>query len=160
MNRLSEPPYYGCSCGCVQHRKLLTLIYRCRMRNTRKRRVPGSISINTHGIIPHCKSMLAIRSVIPNSSSAAAPQPARSARVESCRPRSARIADKLMKDKPMELILLILLLVVLFGGGFGYYRGGYYRKGGPVGIGGILGLIVVVLAIGWLVHGHLGGLYL
>ena len=74
--------------------------------------------------------------------------------------RSARIADNLMKDKPMELILIILLLVVLFGGGFGFYRGGYYRQGGPVGIGGILGLILVVLAIGWLVHGHIGGLSL
>ena len=74
--------------------------------------------------------------------------------------RSARIADNLMKDKPMELILIILLLVVLFGGGFGYYRGGYYRQGGPVGIGGILGLVLVVLVIGWLVHGHIGGLYL
>jgi hypothetical protein len=66
----------------------------------------------------------------------------------------------LTKDKPMELILIILLLVVLFGGGFGYYRGGYYRQGGPVGIGGILGLVLVVLVIGWLVHGHIGGLYL
>jgi hypothetical protein len=74
--------------------------------------------------------------------------------------RSARIADNLMKDKPMELILIILLLVVLFGGGFGFYRGGYYRQGGPVGIGGILGLILVVLAIAWLVHGHIGGLSL
>jgi hypothetical protein len=54
-----------------------------------------------------------------------------------------------------------VLLVVLFGGGFGFYRGGYYRQGGPVGIGGIVGLIlVVVLVIGWLVHGQLGGLYL
>jgi len=70
-----------------------------------------------------------------------------------CRP-------KLMKDKPMELILIILLLVVLFGGGFGFYRGGYYRQGGPVGIGGIVGLILVVLVIGWLVHGHIGGLSL
>lgn len=65
-----------------------------------------------------------------------------------------------MKDKPMELILIILLLVVLFGGGFGYYRGGYYRQGGPVGIGGILCLVLVVLVIGWLMQGHLGGLYL
>jgi hypothetical protein len=64
----------------------------------------------------------------------------------------------LMKDKPMELILIILLLVLLFGGGFGFYRGGYYRQGGPVGIGGVVGLILVVLAIGWLVHGHIGGL--
>jgi hypothetical protein len=65
-----------------------------------------------------------------------------------------------MKDRPMELILIIVLLMVLFGGGFGFYRGGYYRQGGPVGIGGVLGLILVILAIGWLVHGHLGGLYL
>jgi hypothetical protein len=61
-----------------------------------------------------------------------------------------------MEDKPMELILIIVLLVVLFGGGFGFYRGGYYRQGGPVGIGGIVGLILIVLVIGWLVHGHLG----
>ena len=53
-----------------------------------------------------------------------------------------------MKDKPTELILIVVLLVVLFGGGFGFYRGGYYRQGGPVGIGGILGLILVVLVIG------------
>jgi hypothetical protein len=59
----------------------------------------------------------------------------------------------------MGLILIIVLLLVLFGGGFGFYRGGYYRRqGGPVGIGGVLGLILVVLVIGWLVHGHIGGL--
>ena len=77
-------------------------------------------------------------------------------------PTAARhgLPTKLTKDKPMELILIILLLVVLFGGGFGYYRGGYYRQGGPVGIGGILGLVLVVLVIGWLVHGHVGGFYL
>ena len=63
-----------------------------------------------------------------------------------------------MEDKAMGLILLIVLLVVLFGGGFGFYRGGYYRQGGGVGVGGILGLILVVLVIGWLVHGHIGGL--
>lgn len=62
------------------------------------------------------------------------------------------------KDKTMELILIIVLLLVLFGGGFGFYRGGYYRQGGPAGIGGILGLILVVLVIGWLVHGHVGSL--
>ena len=62
-----------------------------------------------------------------------------------------------MKDKAMELILIIILLLVLFGGGFGFYRGGYHRQGAPVGIG-IVGLIIVVLAIGWLVHGHIGGL--
>jgi hypothetical protein len=77
-------------------------------------------------------------------------------------PAAARhgLPTNLMKDKPMELILIILLLLVLFGGGFGFYRGGYYRQGGPVGIGGILGLILVVLVIGWLVHGHIGGLSL
>jgi hypothetical protein len=57
----------------------------------------------------------------------------------------------------MELLLIIVLLFVLFGGAFGFYRGGYYRQGGPVGIGGILGLIAVVLVIGRLVHGHIGG---
>ena len=57
----------------------------------------------------------------------------------------------------MELLLIIVLLFVLFGGGFGLYRGGYYRQGGPVGIGGILGLVAVVLVIEWLVHGHIGG---
>jgi hypothetical protein len=70
------------------------------------------------------------------------------------------LPTKLMRDKPMGLILIIVLLLVLFGGGFGFYRGGYYRQGGPVGIGGILGLILVVLVIGWLVHGHIGGLSL
>jgi hypothetical protein len=64
----------------------------------------------------------------------------------------------LMKDEPMGLILIIVLLLLLFGGGFGFYRGGYYRQGGPVGIGGILGLILVVLLIGWLVYGHVGSL--
>jgi hypothetical protein len=59
----------------------------------------------------------------------------------------------------MGLILLIVLLFVLFGGGFGYYRGGYYSRGGPVRIGGVLGLLLVVLVIGWLVYGHVGGLY-
>jgi hypothetical protein len=28
------------------------------------------------------------------------------------------------------------------------------------GIGGVLGLLLVVLVIGWLVYGHVGGLYL
>ena len=56
----------------------------------------------------------------------------------------------------MGLILIIVLLLLLFGGGFGFYRGGYYRQGGPVGIGGLLGLILVV--IGWLVYGHVGSL--
>ena len=33
----------------------------------------------------------------------------------------------------MELILIIILLILLFGGGFGYYRGGYYGRGGGYG---------------------------
>jgi hypothetical protein len=64
----------------------------------------------------------------------------------------------LVKDEPMGLILVIVLLLLLFGGGFGFSRGGYYRQGGPVGIGGLLGLILVVLMIGWLVYGHVGSL--
>jgi len=58
----------------------------------------------------------------------------------------------------MGLILIIVLLLLLFGGGFGFYRGGYYRQGGPIGIGGLLGLILVVLVIGWLIYGHVGPL--
>jgi hypothetical protein len=104
------------------------------------------MSINTHGTIPYCKSMLTTR---PNDLRLVYPVADRHG-----------LPTNLMKDKPMELILIILLLVVLFGGGFGYYRGGYYRQGGPVGIGGILGLVLVVLVIGWLVHGHIGGLSL
>ena len=104
------------------------------------------MSINTHGTIPHCESMLTTR---PNNLRLVDPVAARHG-----------LPTNLMKDKPMELILIIVLLVVLFGGGFGYYSGGYYRQGGPVGIGGILGLILVVLVIGWLVHGHIGGLSL
>jgi hypothetical protein len=105
------------------------------------------MSINTHGTIPHCESMLATSPIIfgyliqPKLGTPYRP-------------------TNLMKDKPMELILIIVLLLLLFGGGFGFYRGGYYRQGGPVGIGGILGLVVVVLVIGWLVHGHIGGLSL
>jgi hypothetical protein len=72
--------------------------------------------------------------------------------------RSARIAEKPVKDEPMGLILIVVLLLLLFGGGFGYYRGGYYRRGGPVGIGGVLGLLIVVVVIGWLLYGHVGGL--
>src|ERR1700722_15484307 len=70
-------------------------------------------------------------------------------------PRSAReCRRKLMKDKPVELILIIVLLVVLFGGGFGFYRGGYYRQGGPGGIGGIVGMNLFVPVIGGLGHGQ------
>lgn len=40
----------------------------------------------------------------------------------------------------MELILVIILLILLLGGGFGYYRGGYYGRGGAYSIDEILGL--------------------
>lgn len=120
------------------------------------------MSINTHGTIPHCKSLLAIRRIFCAFDCVARPRlhsrldrPSVELPAGAVRPL---IADELMKDKPMELILIVVLLVVLFGGGFGFYRGGYYRQGGPVGIGGVLGLILVVLVIGWLVHGHIGGL--
>src|SRR6202023_4004022 len=102
------------------------------------------MSINTHGTIPHCESMLTTR---PNNLRLVDPVAARHG-----------LPTKLMEDKPMELILIIVLLVVLFGGGFGFYRGGYYRQGGPVGVGGIVGLILVVPVIGGLVHGDLRGL--
>src|SRR5271163_1363835 len=119
------------------------------------------MSINTHGTISYCKSMLATRPLHHLLlDSAADPQPLHRSPWKAASRRSRGLPTKLMKDKPMELILIILLLVVLFGGGFGYYRGGYYRQGGPVGIGGIVGLVLVVLVIGWLVHGHIGGLYL
>ena len=42
----------------------------------------------------------------------------------------------------MELILIIILLIVLFGGGFGYYRGGYHTRGGPMASAGYLGLFL------------------
>jgi hypothetical protein len=121
------------------------------------------MSINTHGIITHCKSVLVTRSIIQMSDTLTwSPLYSRLDRHTGKLPTAARhgLPTNSTKDKPMELILIILLLVVLFGGGFGFYRGGYYRQGGPVGIGGILGLILVVLAIGWLVHGHIGGLSL
>ena len=121
------------------------------------------MSINTHSIIPHCKSVLSTRSLIQIFDTLTwSSFYGRLDRPSGKLPTAARhgLPTNLMKDKPMELILIILLLLVLFGGGFGFYRGGYYRQGGPVGIGGILGLILVVLAIGWLVHGHIGGLYL
>jgi hypothetical protein len=62
----------------------------------------------------------------------------------------------------MELILIIILLIVLFGGGFGYYRGGYYSRGGGYGIGGILGVVLIVVLIVWLLRGagYVGGFLL
>jgi hypothetical protein len=122
------------------------------------------MSVTTHDTIPHCKSLLAIRRIFCAFDWVARPPlHNRLDRPSVKLPAGAvrqLIADELMKDKPMELILIVVLLVVLFGGGFGFYRGGYYRQGGPVGIDGILGLILVVLVIGWLVHGHTGGLSL
>src|SRR6202047_64992 len=102
------------------------------------------MSINTHGAIPHCESMLTTRSNKLRLVDPVAP------------PHG--LPTKLMRDKSMELILIILLLVVLFGGGFGFYRGGYYRQGGPVGIGGILGFIAGLLVVRGLGDGALGGL--
>ena len=58
----------------------------------------------------------------------------------------------------MEFILVIVLVIFLFGGGIGYYRGGYYSRGGGYGLGGILGTILIVLLIVWLLRGHFGGL--
>jgi hypothetical protein len=59
----------------------------------------------------------------------------------------------------MELILIIILLIILFGGGFGYYRGGYHTRGGPYGIGGLLGAVLIVVLIVWLLRGagYVGG---
>ena len=54
----------------------------------------------------------------------------------------------------MSTILIIILLIVLLGGGGGYY--GYNRCGGS-GLGGILVLVLVVLAVLWfagLIGGH------
>ena len=51
----------------------------------------------------------------------------------------------------------IILVILLFGGGFGYYRGGYYGRGGGYSIGGILGFLLILLLIAWLPRGHLGG---
>src|ERR1700737_4012000 len=122
------------------------------------------MSINTHDTIPYCKPMLGTRPIIHNLRHFhfGRRSTADSVGARGKLPAAARhgLPTILMKDKPMELILIILLLVVLFGGGFGYYRGGYYRQGGPVGIGGILGLVLVVLVIGGLVPGHIGGLSL
>src|SRR5271169_2408835 len=121
------------------------------------------MSTNTHGIIPHCKSLLTIRSITQIFDTLTWPPACSPLNRPSGKLSTAvrhGLPTNLMKDRPMELIVIILLLVLLFGGGFGFYRGGYYRQGGPVGIGGILGLILVVLVIGWLVHGHIGGVSL
>jgi hypothetical protein len=53
----------------------------------------------------------------------------------------------------MELILILILLIILFGGGFGYYRGGYYGRGAPYNIGGILAAILLIVLIVWLLSG-------
>jgi len=46
----------------------------------------------------------------------------------------------------MSMLLIIVVLVVLFGGGGGYY--GYNRYGGT-GLGGVLGLVLVAVAVLW-----------
>jgi hypothetical protein len=51
------------------------------------------------------------------------------------------------------------LLILLFESGFGYYRHGYYGRGGDYGIGGILGAILIVVLILWPLsgRGYVGG---
>jgi hypothetical protein len=50
----------------------------------------------------------------------------------------------------MSMIVVIILLLLVFGGGGGYYA---HRSYGGRGLGGVLGLVVVVLAVLWLVGG-------
>jgi hypothetical protein len=47
----------------------------------------------------------------------------------------------------MTLILIIILLVIVFGGGGGYYAHSYY---GRPGLGGVLGIVLIALAVLWL----------
>lgn len=51
----------------------------------------------------------------------------------------------------MPTILVIIIVIILLGGGLGYHQG-YYNNfpGGPVGYGGGLGTIVIILLILWL----------
>ena len=48
----------------------------------------------------------------------------------------------------MSLILIIILLVIVFGGGGGYYAHSYY---GGRGLGGVLGIVLIIVAVLWLV---------
>ncbi|MFZ2109533.1 MAG: DUF3309 domain-containing protein [Roseiarcus sp.] len=47
----------------------------------------------------------------------------------------------------MSLIVVIIILVLVFGGGGGYYAHGRY---GGAGLGGVLGTVLVVVAVLWL----------
>jgi hypothetical protein len=47
----------------------------------------------------------------------------------------------------MSLIVIIIILVLVFGGGGGYYAHGRY---GGAGLGGVLGTVLVVVAVLWL----------
>jgi hypothetical protein len=91
--------------------------------------------------------------------SAAAAQPVQPALLQNCRPRPLGTDCRTGERQTDGTDSFDRAAPGFVRGGFGYYRGGYYGRGGPVGIGGILGLILVVVAIGWLVHGHIGGLY-
>ena len=53
----------------------------------------------------------------------------------------------------MGLILIFVLAVLIFGGGGGYYG---YRRYGGAGLGGALGLVLVIVCVGWL----FGGVYI
>ena len=47
----------------------------------------------------------------------------------------------------MSTILLIVILILIFGGGGGYYAHSYY---GAPGLGGVLGIVLIVVAVLWL----------
>jgi hypothetical protein len=47
----------------------------------------------------------------------------------------------------MSLIVIIIILVLVFGGGGGYYAHGRY---GGAGLGGVLGTVLVDVAVLWL----------
>jgi hypothetical protein len=56
----------------------------------------------------------------------------------------------------MTLIIVLVVVLLLFGGGFGYYngRGNNFYGAGPVGFGGgIIGLLVLVFVLMWLFGG-------
>jgi len=47
----------------------------------------------------------------------------------------------------MSTLLIIVVLILLFGGGGGYYAHSYY---GRPGLGGVLGIVLIALAVLWL----------